>query len=93
MIAEKLLKNGLKALNNYEEGMLCFWLIAEYSYLISPFSVLSSPKPKCRLLQMCSPFQIQDGFKFKECKWEKNLAVHRYSSKFKKQMLWYNPDY
>lgn len=88
MIVEKLLKNGLEPLNNYEEGILCFWLIPEYSYLISPFFVLSSPKPKQRLLQMCSPFQIQDGFNFRECKWEKNVAVHRYSSKLKKQMLW-----
>lgn len=36
MFAEKLLKNVLKPLNNYEEGILCFWLIPEYSYLISP---------------------------------------------------------
>lgn len=37
MIAEKSLKNGLKTLNNCEEGILCFWSIPDILIWSLPF--------------------------------------------------------
>lgn len=63
MIAEKLLKNGLEPLNNYEEGILCFWLIPEYSYLISPFFCIVITKTQTEtpadVLSISNPGRLQ----------------------------------
>lgn len=64
MIANKLLRNGLRPLNDYED-ILYFWLDPGHSYLISPISYYYHQKLNGDILQMCSPFQIQNGFDFK----------------------------